>query len=431
MTVNRMCKGDFSKKILIEIIQLEGESKIIGSCMVSLLQLRKNSNFTTNIHLSENSIGTLSLVSFKLLEKKSFFQHMNAGIEISPIYAIDFSGNNGHSIAELENNRFLNPISRLQKTLQFYTTDPLYPVFGLNALFPSMVQPSHYFSLTGNIFQPEILNFQIVQEYYKSILSSIKCTGPAIFAELFDNVYEYVTFDANEGKRYYCFLVMCGQDAEDQEDLKDSLAKLMDLPISVIFFGVFPEVIGYPILKNISENINHNSKREFVNFISSESVDSGFSIESILSTLSAQLLQYGAYKGVIVKTKIENKILRATTLTTKILPKIYQNKNKYFAKCRKDFIEHLKKKGYTKQQIEEVNQVGIPYINYYNLETGTPLPFASVRSKTVKNTLSKLSSVLCSNCRKIVAKFGTLPCGCMLLCQSCVETVKCPKCQEQ
>ena len=135
MTVNRMCKGDFSKKILIEIIQLEGESKIIGSCMVSLLQLRKNSNFTTNIHLSENSIGTLSLVSFKLLEKKSFFQHMNAGIEISPIYAIDFSGNNGHSIAELENNRFLNPISRLQKTLQFYTTDPLYPVFGLNALF--------------------------------------------------------------------------------------------------------------------------------------------------------------------------------------------------------------------------------------------------------------------------------------------------------
>ena len=432
----------------------------------NILDLRKSSP-VVNLMVTSQDAGNLILASSQYILAATFLQHIHASIEVSPIYLLDFSLESTHSANNLEENRYLHPIDYLQNILHHYTSDSLYPVYGAGACFPGYADPSYYFSLTGNIFQPEVPNYEILVNHYMSTIQAINPSKysdvllqsvstflagspsnnssepmghrtskskptkitiftpqcPARYAEAVGAIYKQIKYQSTDGSKYYLFVIICAQDESEQVDLQCALEGFIELPVSIFFVGIENDIYNYPVITQIIQEMSVAAKREFLRFIEWDN------FQIILEILCKQVLQFGEYKGVTVKERMDstksgksgNGGVRATLDRHKV-------KTDYYSKSKQDYIDFMKKSGCGLEQVEEVSTIGIPFI-VNSPEVGSPLPFFNLRSMSMRSIKSKPTLGACVGCGENIMHFASLSCGCEIVCNKCAGISGCPKCK--
>jgi hypothetical protein len=68
--------------------------------------------------------------------------------------------------------------------LEHYDTDKQFPAWGFGAALPPSGTVSHCFALNGNPADPEVAGVQGILEAYRHTLSSVRLSGPTLFAPI-------------------------------------------------------------------------------------------------------------------------------------------------------------------------------------------------------------------------------------------------------
>ena len=139
------------------------------------------------------------------VEKASFLQFVQKGLELNFMVAIDFTGSNGNPyqpsslhyanpamFAQGQFNqyspilsltrRYERAIAMIGNVIEFYDNDRMFPVYGFGACIPVSTNANHCFALNFNVTNPEVPGVAGVMDVYHSVLTRVQLSGPTLFA---------------------------------------------------------------------------------------------------------------------------------------------------------------------------------------------------------------------------------------------------------
>lgn len=410
-----LAKSSQTSKILAEVVELNPQMAVIGSSTFTISQLETCKSL--QMKNNESTVAFLILENFSTITKSSFLDYMRSGIEICPFYTIDFSETHGHSNDKLEENQYLNTIKQLQQNLQYYSQDPLYTVLGTGAQFSGLMKPCFCFALNGNIFQPEVANHSNLTTYYQNNFEIISPAYKTNFAEILEMVIKYIKNEPSDLLKYYSVFIISAGDPLDVDDIVGKFSVINELPLSVFVMIVNNELIQY---ENLTKAKNA-AQRPFFDFFDCKDVGQA------LDMLEKHVVKYAEYKNIDLLNKHEK--IRTRSNSLKLSPEKIRTRSNYFTKAKAEYIEYLINIGYSSEKIDEINQIGVPYV-VVNIDPNDHLPTrARTKTITIKQKSIKSSELSCLNCSKGVSKFVDLPCGCKFFCPDCVSNDECPMCK--
>lgn len=149
------------------------------------------------------------------VEKASFLQFVQKGLELNFMVAIDFTGSNGdpstpnslHYInpalyAQGQLNqcarlfslrrRYERAIAMIGNVIEFYDTDRLFPVYGFGACLPGNLSANHCFALNFNEANPEVPGVAGVMTVYHQVIPTLRFSGPTYFAGVLGKAARWV-----------------------------------------------------------------------------------------------------------------------------------------------------------------------------------------------------------------------------------------------
>lgn len=150
-------------------------------------------------------IRSLFVKSCSFVEKASFLQFVQNGLDLNFMVAIDFTGSNGdpsspnslhyanpalYAQGQLNQcarvfclkNRYERAITMIGNVIEFYDTDRMFPVYGFGACLAGDLSANHCFALNGNEANPEVAGVAGVMGVYHQVLPTIRFSGPTYFA---------------------------------------------------------------------------------------------------------------------------------------------------------------------------------------------------------------------------------------------------------
>ena len=412
--MNRLCRGYDSKFISADVYRLDSNTTLVGSAKFSLSLLNNNPKLKLETFLNEESTGILSLLSFSYISKKTFLDYIYSGIEITPVYAIDFSQPFAHSPNNLTGNPYLNSVKYIQNILQNFIQDPFYPVLGTGATFVDFETDSNCFALTGNIFQPEILTFGMLDDYYKSTLSNIKPNSMNVFGEIIENMIKMIHYYSKEVLKYYVLVIVSAGNPTDSQRVLNAYNTITNLPMSVIDIRV-----------NDTNTSNIETKSSTRNFYKAcEYNEIGTACEAI----GQQIIEYYDSRDLDVNKKSEKNRFSIRSSTLKLSPDKFRGRSTYFTYIKAEYIELLKKNGSFKEYISQINQIGVPFLKE---GFSTISEAKKKRSKSFRHQSLVIFDFSCVNCKQNVNILEVSACGCRNFCINCVKSCKCPNCSEK
>ena len=409
-----LSKASQDRKILAEIVELGPELSIIGSTYFSISQLSTCKSL--QMKHSNSTVGFLILENFSSISKSSFLDYTRSGVELCSLYAIDFSETLGHSSEMLEANEYLNCVQSLQQSLQFYTQDPLYTVLGTGAQFQGVSKPCFCFALNGNIFQPEVVNHSNLKTYYQNTLTGISPAEKSNFSEILEIVIKYIKNEPTDIHKYYSVFIISAADPFDVDEIVGKFSTVNELPLSIFVMNVNNELLVY---KNLAKAKNA-ATRPFFDFIDVKDVN------QVLNLLEKHIVNYAEYKD--INYIQQNEKIRTRSNSLKLSPEKIRTRTNYFTKAKTEYIEYLVSIGYPSEKIDEINQLGTPFV-MLNIGANENLPHRA-RMKTISSRQKSLKSadLTCLNCLCVTTKYAELPCGCKYYCSDCVTKCVCPGC---
>jgi hypothetical protein len=362
--LGRLCKADSVKKIQAEVIELSSQV-VFGSTSFSLNDLNHAKEFYLN--KEGKKVGILELQKFETTGKGSFLDIVRSGIEICPFYTIDFSERFGHS---LDDNVYLKSVEKLQQNLNCYSLDPLYTVLGTGALFEGVHKPCFCFALNGNIFQPEVVNHSNLTSYYSSTFASVLPSGVTKFAEVIELAVKFIQNEINDVQKYYVVFLISSGDPQDIDEIVDKYQVIKELPLSIFVVRVDNDLLVY---ENIEKLRLKTERPIFACFDSND-------LKKVLNELENHVIRFAEFKNLFNLKAGERLKNRSNSL--KLSPEKVRVRSNYFTKTKVEYIDYLIKIGYSSEKIEEISQIGVPYL-LMNIDSNDQLP-SRVRTKTGK-----------------------------------------------
>jgi hypothetical protein len=82
--------------------------------------------------------------------------------------------NSLHSMANVNNNEYMQAIKAVGEILQYYDSDKAIPTYGFGAqVIKNTQRASHCFALNGDIFKPECNGIYGVMESYRQSINNV------------------------------------------------------------------------------------------------------------------------------------------------------------------------------------------------------------------------------------------------------------------
>lgn len=252
---NSLCRGMENSAMKMEIWDYsEGEdSRLISTGYFSVYK-----NLVPNIPIetfdSEGKLaGIVQIQSFERRDLYSIVQHINNGLTLNLVAAIDFTASNGnpknksslHYIDESgKMNQYQTAINKVFSVLEAYDTDKMIPVYGFGGMSPDLGYPStsHMFPINGDKENPFAYATQGVLDLYLESLQKIRLSGPTYFAPCINETIQAVKPEFENGKYMYTtLLILTDGTICDIEDTFRAIEEAAKLPISIIIVGVGEE----------------------------------------------------------------------------------------------------------------------------------------------------------------------------------------------
>ena len=209
--------------------------------------------FTNNIKdrefkntVLDNKYFTLKDFS-EIIKKYTFFDYLEAGIQIALSIGIDFSNKNkeynlnNHNINENGFNEFENAIYLCSNILGYYDYDQKYPAYGFGAWFDDDVTrigfPS-FFNLNLASY-PEIEKIENVLKAYRNLIKghNFLISSKVFFAPLIRKIMKNIN-QKNNVFEYNILLILSTGVIDDLQETIDVLVEACLLPLSIVIVGI-------------------------------------------------------------------------------------------------------------------------------------------------------------------------------------------------
>lgn len=201
------------------------------------------------------------------------------------VIGIDFTGSNlnratGVNLHDknFQFNQYFITISEISKIVLAFDTDKEVPMFGFGAIINEAYysKVSDCFALNGNIFRPEAIGFEGIEQTYKNAIGKIMLAGPTRFAPILKLWNEMVIFESSRNSsRYYTFLLLTDGRNLDINETIEQVVISSSLPISTIIVGIgdadfsnmsFLDSDTGPLFSQISQTFSQRDNIQFVEF---------------------------------------------------------------------------------------------------------------------------------------------------------------------
>jgi len=270
--IDRLCRGDFWRPIVLELVESTGTSVYTTAFTYSdLMKSMTEGPFVLRFNPSSHGTTRLPTVSVRcreIVHDYSFLDFVSAGLEIAVIVGIDFTRSNEepripsslHAFSPstgqpTPSNEYVMVIQSVLDILQHYDSDKEFPVFGFGAKIPpTKTITSHCFACSGDFFQPEVFGVDGVLEAYKNALGTISLHGPTKLSDLLNLTRQYAAPSHESEAKYFILLIITDGVIEDLQKSIDEIVELAQLPVSIVIVGVGNENFSQMILLDADEN---------------------------------------------------------------------------------------------------------------------------------------------------------------------------------
>jgi hypothetical protein len=298
LILNDICKGDENQTIIFEFYE-EGIG-LIETVKASLMELRKGI-------LTMNS--GICTITFDIQKMMQFVDYIEAGLQISVLCGIDYTGSNGipndktslHYLYGTEPNHYEQAMRACCSIVAYYDYDQMFPVFGFGATIPGQSVVQHCFN-TNLTEDPNCLGVDGILDSYKHALKHVNLSGPTHFSPLIKGMTNSIlAANNNASSVYYILMILTDGCIHDMEQTKNSIYEASFLPLSIIIIGVgeadfslmeeldgdrvaLTNSSGKPVNRDIVQFVKYNEFKIDINRLAAE----------VLAEVPKQVQQYYA-----------------------------------------------------------------------------------------------------------------------------------------
>ena len=183
----------------------------------------------------------------EIIKKYTFFDYLEAGIQIALSIGIDFSSQKkednlkNHLINANSFNEFENAIYSCSNILGYYDYDQKYPAYGFGALLDDGVTKVGYppFFNLNLLNNPEIVKIENVLRAYRNLVTrkNFLISSEVYFAPLIRKIMNNITKNNNVFE-YNILLILSTGVINDLQETIDTLVEASLLPLSVVIVGI-------------------------------------------------------------------------------------------------------------------------------------------------------------------------------------------------
>ncbi|KAJ6233629.1 copine [Anaeramoeba flamelloides] len=305
-----LCNCEENRKILIECFdkKKKGKPNLIGYVNTNLAELQDGNkkNFTLidpKKKKKKISLGTLRLEKFSQNEIHSILDFLSSNIKLSTIVAVDFTISNGlpsfneslHFRNPPNFNQYEQSIVSLCEILNQYSNLSQIAAFGFGGKIQlkKKVISSDLFPLNGNIQDPECEGIKGVLDSYSLALNNVGLNGPTKFGPILKAI-SFIS-KVNIKSEYINLIILTDDKFIDNEEVKENLKVLSNLPVSIIIVGIGEnhEFASMDYLKTESFFEEAELSRHLVNVVSfQESFHKGEFQKKAFQDFQNQFLNY-------------------------------------------------------------------------------------------------------------------------------------------
>jgi hypothetical protein len=270
-------EGNTDNKILLEVY--DTDKGLICGGVTSLKDLQ----FNQKIDLADinKQVKGFCNIKYSIAKRYRFIEYIQAGLQMSLVCAIDFTGSNGHPldyqslhyIGGSEPNEYEQAIRSCGNIVAYYDYDQIFQVFGFGGIIPGYKDVSHCFNVTLTSDQ-NVAGVEGIITAYKNALSHVTFSGPTIFSVVIRNTINMVKSKLlTEKNIYYILLILTDGLINDMTETIDAICEAAKLPISIIIIGIGSEDFTNMKILDGDETPLINSKgekvvRDIVQFVS-------------------------------------------------------------------------------------------------------------------------------------------------------------------
>ncbi|KAI7838705.1 hypothetical protein COHA_007502 [Chlorella ohadii] len=231
----------------------DGSHDLIGRAETSLSQLQAAAEQGQALPLINprkqgrpgySSSGSVLVKSLVVTPRPSFLDYIRGGVELSFVVGIDFTASNGdpkspgslHYYSHMP-TIYEDAISAVGRVLEFYDHDKMFPCYGFGAGLPPNNVTSHCFPLNGDAHNPEVAGVQGILEAYRHTLSTVRLSGPTLFAPLV-NAAAQIAAQPTATPKYWVLLILTDGCIMDMANTVQAIVSASHLPLSLLIVGV-------------------------------------------------------------------------------------------------------------------------------------------------------------------------------------------------
>lgn len=216
-----LCGGNLDAVVRIECFDWNKRAPpdFIGSCDTSVRELMTGSATWPLINAKKQrkkgakykNSGLLRLTAAECVEESSFFDFLQAGLEVQVMVGVDFTASNGkpefanslHHINPYTPNEYQAALLSVGRVLEPYDHDKQIPLYGFGGVPPGSRHVQHVFPLNGRANDASVTGVAGMLATYQQAISTVKLSGPTVLAPIIKAACEEVW----EKNSYICYAV--------------------------------------------------------------------------------------------------------------------------------------------------------------------------------------------------------------------------------
>lgn len=281
------CNGDYDRTLQIVVFDKDndGSSDLIGSFKTNLRKLI-NGPGTDNIYECINekkrakkgskykNSGVMKLTQIHLEQIPSFLEFIQGGMQLNFTVAIDFTGSNGppsdprslhYKDPSGAPNQYVTAIQAVGDIIQDYDSDKMFPCLGFGARIPPHGQVSHEFFLNLDSNNPFCAGVSGIISAYHTSLNMVQLHGPTNFSPVINHVAQFASAHQSDPTNYFVLLIITDGIITDFEETKAAIARVCQLPLSIIIVGVGNE--DFSSMEVLDGDRGKLASRDIVQFV--------------------------------------------------------------------------------------------------------------------------------------------------------------------
>lgn len=253
--VQQICNGNLERDFRIDIYDHEksGKHHFIGCFISNLKEMQTKKTFNVvnaKAKLQKSSSGEFKVEVLNIVERHSFLEYLEGGLELKMVIGVDFSVEN--KIKGISSSEYEKALSSIGKILENYDSDKSFPMYGFGAAvsgFDHSVFPMSLDSKQASVHGVEGM-LEAFKKCERAIASDANSQVEARLSPLLEKVIKESSVPTKQQSYTVLVVIMQGKIS----DFKETVAKVVEASkhgLSIILVGTGGEEQDFTQLEKL------------------------------------------------------------------------------------------------------------------------------------------------------------------------------------